>query len=187
MIQFAALSALKPVTKLVVGFLFIALLVLALWWAVFKPRSDLAELRGEYEQYRTTMVAATKAAAEKARAAQAAINHANEVYARESDFAAERARIALADAEDGAARDLADLRSRSDDRVRNVWSQCLARPAPIDGAGVAEGSAHLSDDGAAALAPILAIGRRADVQYARAIAELTSTRQLLSVCYGEAR
>ncbi len=179
----AAYSAAKPLVKLGVWLVAAALLVLGVWWACFLPRQQLASVRAEYAAYQAKMVEATTKAAEKARAAQAAIDKSLQEYSRESDFAAERTRIALEDARTDADRRVAELRRAGDDRVRNAWSQCLARPAESVGTGVAEGTAHLSDDGAAALGPVLAIGRAADVQYARAIAELKATRKLLGACY----
>lgn len=178
-----ALSTAKPALKIGLAVLFVALLGFAVWWAAILPRTQLSDVRGEYAAYQAKMIAATAAAAEKARAAQAAINTSLKEYNRESDFAAERTKIALDNAARDADRRLADLRRMGDDRVRNVWAQCLARPAGGDGAAVAEGSPALSDDGAAALGPVLAIGRSADLQYARAIEELTLTRGLLATCY----
>lgn len=179
----AAYSAAKPLVKLGVWLVAAALLALALWWVVFLPRQQLASTRAEYAEYRTTMIAATTRAAEAAKAAQAAIDKSLKEYSRESDFAAERTRIALENARSDADRRVAELRRAGDDRVQGAWRQCLARPAEGVGAGVAEGPAHLSDDGAAALGPVLAIGRQADLQYARAIAELKATRALLAACY----
>lgn len=179
----AALSALKPGLKISLALLFLALVGFGVWFAVFKPRAELAEVRTEYANYRSTMIAATEKAAAASRAAQVAINKSLKEYTRESQFADERAKIALDNAQRDADRRLADLRRSGDDRVRSVWFQCLARPAPGDGADLAQDASHLSDDGAAALAPILAIGRAADVQYARAIDELTLTRGLLATCY----
>lgn len=179
----AAYSAAKPLVKLGVWLVAAALLVLGVWWACFLPRQQLADVRAEYAAYQAKMIEATTKAAEKARAAQAAIDNSLKEYRRESDFAGERAKIALENARNDSDRRLAELRRSGDDRVRNAWTQCLARPAESDRADLAEGSAHLSDDGKAALGPVLAIGRAADVQYARAIAELMATRKLLGACY----
>lgn len=181
-----ALSTAKPALKIGLAVLFVALLGFAVWWAAILPRTQLSDVRGEYAAYQAKMIAATAAAAEKARAAQAAINTSLKEYSRESDFAAERSRIAIADAENAAARRIADLRSTGNDRVQDAWRQCLARPADGDGAAVAEGPAGLSDDGAKALGPVLAVGRTADLYYDRAIRELTLTRGLLATCYGDA-
>lgn len=179
----AAYSAAKPLVKLGVWLGAAALLALLVWWAAILPRQQLAGTRAEYAQYRAKMIEVTAQAAAKAKAAQAAINKSLQEYSRESDFAAERTKIALDNAAADADRRLSELRRTGDDRVRNAWSQCLARPAEGGGTGVAEGAAHLSDDGKAALGPVLAIGRAADLQYARAIDELKATRALLATCY----
>lgn len=178
-----ALSALKPALKIGLAVLFLALLGFAIWWAAILPRTQLSDVRGEYAAYQAKMIKATAVAAEKARAAQAAINTSLKEYRRESEFSAERTKIALDNAERDAARRIDDLRRAGDARVQDTWRQCLARPAGSDSAGVAEGSSDLSDDGAKALGPVLAIGREADLYYARAIEELTFTRGLLATCY----
>lgn len=181
-----ALSTVKPALKIGLAILFLALLAFAIWWAAILPRTKLSQVRGDFSAYQAKMIALTAAASEKARAAQAAINTSLKEYSRESDFAAERTKIALDNAARDADRRLADLRRTGDARVQDTWRQCLARPAGGDGAAVAEGYPALSDDGAAALGPVLAIGRSADLQYARAIEELTLTRGLLATCYQDA-
>lgn len=180
-----AAYAAKPLVKLGVWLIAAVLLALAVWWVAILPRQQLSAERAENTAYREKMVRLTAAAAEKARAAQTAIDTSLKEYSRETDFSAERTRIAMADAALAAQRRLDDLRAAGAAGVQNAWRQCLARPADGNGTGVAEGSAPLSDDGAAALGPVLAIGRRADLQYARAIEELDLTRGLLATCYGK--
>lgn len=178
-----AVSALKPALKIGLAVLFVALLAFAVWWAAILPRTQLSAVRGDFSAYQAKMIAATATAAEKTRAAQTAINASLKEYSRESEFAAERTKIALENAQRDAAGRIADLRRAGDARVQDVWRQCLARPADGNGTAVAEGSADLSDDGAKALGPVLAVGRSADLLYGRAIEELTLTRGLLATCY----
>lgn len=158
----------------------IALVLLA---AVGVQTWRLSSTKADYRAYQDKMIAITAIAKEKTRAAQVAITFSLKEYSRESDFAAERARMGIENAERDAAKRIADLRRTGDDRVRDTWRQCLSRPSDGNSAAVAEGPPALSDDGAKAIEPVLAIGRSADVYYARAITELKLTRGLLATCY----
>lgn len=174
----AIIAALRGAKDMI--FVVVALILLT---AVGVQTWRLSSSEKKHDAYVDKMIAVTAVAAEKARAAQAAITESLKEYSRESDFAAERTKIALDNAERDSARRIAELRRTGDDRVQDVWRQCLARPANGDGSAVAQGPATLSDDGAKALGPVLAVGRGADVYYARAIAELDLTRGLLATCY----
>lgn len=171
--------------RLVSGLVALLVLCLLVWWAVIKPRSDLAaertahaETKARHAQVMGEIAAKTAAVAEKARAAHALfLQGAKEderAHAVEIAAAEERGRAAAAGIADGSV------------RVRVEWRD---RACPVaafgEGAEPAAGDQAVPRGRADAIGRLLGHGGQWDADYQLCYARLTRAQALINSCYEE--
>lgn len=180
-----ALIPYKGIAK-IIGYVLLAVLAAALlWWAVGKPRVDLANereahsaLKAAHADLLTKLSEAEAAAAVKSQEVQAAydagIAASAKMREKEIQDAYNRGRSTAAGIKSGAV------------SVRTVWRdrECAAS-AEGEGAGAGEGVAGVSGERADAIGRVLGHGGRWDATYAEAYRRLTEAQKIVDACYEE--
>lgn len=171
--------------RLLLGLATVAVLGLALWWAVILPRQQLAAERaahaGTKAEHARVLQALAEAAAEAARKAA----RAREAFAAATAESETRYQEGVADAYERGRATAAGIAAGTV-RVREVWRErdCPAA-AGGQGAEPAAGSAGVSGDRAAAIGRVVGIGGVADAGYARAIERLKAAQAIVDQCFEE--
>lgn len=185
LLDLAAFDPYALAIRLVGGLLSLALLAALVWWAVIKPRSDLADERAAHQATRAAQAETLAGLAAKAQAAAEAAARVRTVFETEreesirvhaEDVAAafERGKTVGAGIRDGSV------------RVRTVWrdSECPAADAG-EGAGPGAGAEAVPAGRADAIGRVLGLGGQWDADYALCYARLKSAQKLLDQCHEE--
>lgn len=173
-----------PLAKLLGGLLSALLLILLVWWAVFKPRQDLADERAAHQATKAahaTMLAGLAAKTEAAAAAAARARTVFEaetkenarVHATEVAAAFERGKAVAVGIRDGSV------------SVREVWRNNCPSPTAGQGAEPGRGSEAIPGGRADAIGRVLGHGEAWDADYKLCYTRLTAAQKLLDAAYEE--
>lgn len=172
-----------PMARLVGKALLVVLTLLAMWWLIMKPRSDLAAERAAHAHTRSEHAATMAEIAAQTAAVADAAARARDTYETKTK---EDARVHAEEVAAAFKRGVAIAVGIRDGsiRVQDVWRdrECPAAAAG-EGAGPGRGAEAVSAGRAAAIGEVLGLGGTFDADYAQCYARLKSAQKLLNQCY----
>lgn len=171
--------------KILGAVLALALVCAVVWWAVIKPRSDLADERAAHAETKAAHAAVMADLAQKTAAVAARAAAAKDAYTQVQVQAAEDYKRGVDDAYKRGMATASGIRDGTV-RVRDVWrnADCPGTAAG-EGAERDGGAAGVHTDRAAAIGEVLGIAGEGDATYQLCYTRLKATQKLLDACYEE--